>query len=299
MLRKIKNKIQSFFIKQSLKKNPKQAIVMIDGGICSQIHQWRIGEALRAKGVDVEYDISWFKAWGKDCDGKFARNFDLLTAFPNLEFKVASDAKIKYFQKHFSYTEKPGTSFLDEKMPKYFGSYYESYWKDLPPFPHQIDDSLFDSYNKNIARQIKKEPHAIGIHVRRGDMSVTKHNWVVCPPEYFVNAVKFFVKKFSNASFYFFSDEPDWIQDNILPLLKDIDNSIHLVSHNGSDKGYIDLALLSYCEHCVASQGNLGRYANMLNQHKDKMLIMAKEPGSTEIRVLHNLSDVIPNPVIK
>lgn len=130
-------------------------------------------------------------------------------------------------------------------------------------------------------------------------MAVTKHNWVVCPPEYFVNSVMFFVKQYPDASFYFFSDEPNWIQDNILPLLTDIKNPIHLVSHNGSDRGYMDLALLSYCEHHVASQGSMAKYAHLLNQNKNSILIMPKEPGSTDIKILHNLPDVIPNPVIK
>ena len=93
MFKKLKYKIQRIAIKCSLKRNPRQVIVMIDGGICSQIHQWRIGAALRARGVDVEYDIQWFKTSGKDINGKFVRNFDLLRAFPNLEFRVASDAK--------------------------------------------------------------------------------------------------------------------------------------------------------------------------------------------------------------
>ncbi|MBR3148453.1 MAG: alpha-1,2-fucosyltransferase [Alphaproteobacteria bacterium] len=189
--------------------------------------------------------------------------------------------------------------FIKAKLPKYFGWYYPSYYQDLLPFKYTIPLSVLDSESKKIAKQIKSEKHPVGVHVRRGDMAVTQHNWVVCPPEYFVNAVKFFMKKYSNASFYFFSDEPDWIQDNILPLLSNIKNPIHLVSHNGSDKGYMDLALLSYCEHFVQSQGSMARYANMLNHNKNKILIAPEKPGSAEIKVLHNLSDVIPNQVIK
>ena len=299
MFKKLKYKIQRIAIKCSLKRNPRQVIVMIDGGICSQIHQWRIGAALRARGVDVEYDIQWFKTSGKDINGKFVRNFDLLRAFPNLEFRVASDAKIKYFKKHFSYNENTDGAFISARTPKYFGYYYPSYYQDLLPFEYTIDEAVLDDYNKNVARQIKEDKHPIGIHVRRGDMAITQHNWVVCPPEYFVNAVKYFINKYKDASFYFFSDEPDWIQNNILPLLNDIENPIYLVSHNGSDKGYMDLALMSYCEHFVSSQGSMAKYANILNHNKNKIFIMPKEPGSSEIKSVIDLPDVIPNPVIK
>ncbi len=296
MLKKIIRLFKYFSIKRSVKNNPYQAIVMIDGGICSQIHQWRIGEALRAKGIDVEYDISWFDDYGKDINGKFVRNFDLLKTFPKIPFKRASDAKIWYFKKHFSYCEQVDGVFVSSKLPKYFGYYYPSYYQDLLPFKYIVPVSVLDERNAKLARQIKKEQHAIGVHVRRGDMAITQHNWVVCPPEYFINAVNYFIKKYKNASFYFFSDEPDWVQDNVLVHLNNIKNKVYLVSHNGSDKGYMDLALMSYCEHFVASQGSMGQYANMLNHNKNKILIVPKQPGASDIKVWHNLSDVIARP---
>lgn len=114
----------SVWMGYSLKRNPKQAIVMIDGGICSQIHQWRIGEALSQKGVSVEYDISWFDDYGMDINGKFVRNFDLLKAFPELTFKRASLQKISYFKKHFSYHEPKDGLFINTDMPKYLGGYF-------------------------------------------------------------------------------------------------------------------------------------------------------------------------------
>lgn len=157
MLKKLKYYIQYIGIKRSLERNPNQAIVMIDGGICSQIHQWRIGEALRARGVDVEYDILWFKICGKDINRKFVRNFDLLRAFPNIEFRAASKAKIKYFKKHFAYNENTDGAFINAKTPRYFGYYYPSYYQDLLPFKYTITEAILDDYNKNVAKQIKKE----------------------------------------------------------------------------------------------------------------------------------------------
>ena len=202
----------SIKIKYSLSVNSKQAIVMIDGGICSQIHQWRIGEALIKKGISVEYDISWFENDGKDINGKFVRNFDLLKAFPDIPFKKASNQKIRYFKKHFSYIENKGTSYLDVPCPQYFGNYYPSYYGYLLPFKYTIPFSVLDDKNQSIAKKIKEDSHPIGVHVRRGDMAVSQHNWKVCPVQYYVNAVEYFFKKYSDATFYFFSDEPDWIK---------------------------------------------------------------------------------------
>ncbi len=285
-------------IQRSLVVNPNQAIVMIDGGICSQIHQWRIGEALMKKGVSVEYDVSWFEECGKDINGVFVRNFDLLKAFPNLTFSKANNQKIRYFKKHFSYSETKGEIYLKAKCPRYFGGYYPSYYGHLLPFKFTIPFSVLDDKNLLTAKQIKKDPHPIGIHVRRGDMAVSRHNWTVCPVQYFVNAVNYFLKKYPDATFYFFSDEPNWIKKNIFPNLDKIKKQIYLIDHNGSDKGYMDLALLSYCHHFVASQGSMAHYANMLNHNTDKILIIPQKPGSSEITLLHNLKEVNPRPFV-
>ena len=290
-LDKIINPVADLFIKCSLKLHPNQAIVMIDGGVCSQIHQWRIGEALRQRNVRVEYDISWFDEYGKDINGVFERNFDLLKTFPDLPFKRAGARKIAYFKKHFSYEESDGGFFTDADMPKYFGGYAPSYHKNLPPFDRTIPTSILDAQNLEIATRIRHDAHPIGIHVRRGDMAVSKHYWRVTPVQYFVNAVKYFVKEYPDSTFYFFSDEPQWVMDNILPALKQLENRCYVMTQNGSDKGYMDLALLSYCAHFVASQGSLAHYANMLNHNPDKILIIPEIPGQAEIKIIRNFNN--------
>ena len=42
----------------------------------------------------IKFDISWFKEDGKDCNGRFARNWDFPKAFPELPIEVATDAEI-------------------------------------------------------------------------------------------------------------------------------------------------------------------------------------------------------------
>ena len=80
--------------------------------------------------------------------------------------------------------------------------------------------------------------------------------------------------------------------------MKKLEKQIYLIDHNGSDKGYMDLALLSYCHHFVASQGSMAHYANLLNHNPQKILITPKTPGAEEIELFHNLSEVNPRPII-
>ena len=72
----------------------KMIIVRVDGGICSQMHFFLIGQQLKENGFLVKYDLDWFKNNGKDLTGKFARNFDLLKAFPDLDVCVAKKYEI-------------------------------------------------------------------------------------------------------------------------------------------------------------------------------------------------------------
>ncbi len=68
-----------------------QVIVLMDGGVCSQMHQYLLGRIFENGGHKVLYDLSFYEEWGTDMDYQFVRNFDLLKAFPYLKVKSASN----------------------------------------------------------------------------------------------------------------------------------------------------------------------------------------------------------------
>lgn len=95
-------------------------IIRVDGGICSQLNFYAVGAYLMAKKYHVKFDLDWFRTDGKDMDGVFARNFDLLTAFPNLPFEEASLQEISYYaRKHPKKTNK----LREFKPPLYVNGY--------------------------------------------------------------------------------------------------------------------------------------------------------------------------------
>ena len=114
-----------------------------------------------------------------------------------------------------------------------------------------------------MAEEIAKGP-ACAIHVRRGDLSISSVAYgVPCSTEYFAKTIKIVRALEPKARFYFFSDEPDYVQDVLLPALpSDLDSKI--VGFNGSDKGYMDLALIAKCGYVIASIGSLGVYGAFL-----------------------------------
>ena len=101
-------------------------VVHIDGGICSQINFIAYGLAvanLVGSKARVKFDISWFKEDGKDCNGRFARNWDFPKAFPELPIEVATDAEIAAVKKR-RFIDLTEISSLEEiSAPAYLGGF--------------------------------------------------------------------------------------------------------------------------------------------------------------------------------
>ena len=252
-----------------MKSPPKDLIVVhIDGGICSQINFISYGLALshmRGDKVKVKYDISWFREDGKDINGRFVRNWDFPKAFPGLPIEEATDAEIASVKKrHF--VDLSEISSPDEiSAPAYLGGFPKGCY-NLPGIRELLTEKFspaLDEPSASVAEEIAKGP-ACAIHVRRGDLSISSVAYgVPCSTEYFAKTIKIVRALEPKARFYFFSDEPDYVQDVLLPALpSDLDSKI--VGFNGSDKGYMDLALIAKCGYVIASIGSLGVYGAFL-----------------------------------
>ena len=84
-----------------------------------------------------------------------------------------------------------------------------------------------------------------------------------------INAVKQWEPQ---TTFFFFSDECEWVFENIIPILpKDINYQV--ITQNGSDKGYLDLWLISQCTYIIASKGSMARCAKTLSDCAISLLI--------------------------
>lgn len=264
-----------------------KVVVLMDGGICSQMHQYLLGQLFKDKGCQVVYDLSFYDEYGMDKDQCFVRNFDLLNAFPYLRLQKASELLISvYKQKYYivgnNTTEKLADfSFLKKEPPLYLGGYYylpANIW--LPAFRSifKIQSDILDSNNRTLYHEIESCPCSIAIHVRRGDLKVEMYDYgkpaSFC---YFDSAISYCKDRMSAPYFYFFSDEPDWVVDVLIPKLKLMENECKVVDINGSDKGYMDLFLIACCKHQITSKGSLGKYGALLNDNQQKIVILCDD----------------------
>lgn len=264
-------------------------VVRMDGGICSQMHFFLIGELLARNGYQVKYDIRWFKSQGKDLTGKFARNFDLLKAFPYLKFSVTTSLET------FFYSRLAANNFIslsEIKPPLYLGGYYDNnkeMYEKLFSLVFKVDISVLDEENKKVYDQISKQNNTVAIHVRRGDLAT--FNGAYGKPvgiDYFTHVLQRLYKKIGALNCYLFSDEPQWIKENLLDELPQV-NAYTLIDFNGSDKGYMDMFLISACQYQISSKGSLGKFGGFLNDDVDgKIYVYADDVEREKWEGIHH-----------
>lgn len=295
MMRKLKEGIYKVFTNKRIIR-PK-VIALLDGGICSQMHQYLLGQLYVRKGYTVHYDLAFYEEWGSDLNFQFVRCFDLLKAFPYLKIKTASKTAVNVYKRKFGYvgnnTNKKTNdfSFLERKPPIYLGGYYHlplKLWLEMYRELFKIDVEVLDISSKELYRDIDARHNTVAVHVRRGDLKVEVYSYgQPASLTYFQNAISYFQNKLSSPFFYFFSDEPLWVSQELIPFLKIFDNYL-VVDLNGSDKGYMDLFLIAACEHQVTSKGTLGKYGALLMDNADKYVTLCDDTTEYEWKQLLN-----------
>lgn len=278
-----------------------RVVVLLDGGICSQMHQFLLGHLYKMKGFKVAYDLTFFENYGMDKDGRYVRNFDLFKAFPYLDMEIASRFMIDFYKSRY-YNEGNNTtikvddfSFLQKQPPLYLGGYYHlpSYiW--LPAFRSifKLNLGVLDNSNMCLYNEIGSCEQSVAVHVRRGDLKVEMYDYgKPASIEYFIKSVSYLRKNHQSSYFYFFSDEPGWVLDELIPQLPLMDNNWKVVDINGSDKGYMDLYLIACCKHQITSKGTLGKYGALIGDNPKKIVVLCND------EIEYSWKELLQNPV--
>lgn len=107
--------------------------------------------------------------------------------------------------------------------------------------------------------------------------------------DYYKKAVSVISEKVENPFFYIFSDDPIWTQKNIK-----LNYPTKYITHNGVDKDYEDLRLISACDNFIISNSTFHWWGAWLNPNKDKIVI-APNPWFNS----YTMEDIIPDKWIK
>lgn len=258
-------------------------VICVDGGICSQLSFVAFGFYLKSvlgDAVRVKYDLSWYDRFGCDNCGRQARTWSVPKAFPNLGLEIATEAEVRILSRRFAIRDLQ--SVREMPVPAYLNGYplemrgsantFRSLVREF--IPKDGFRPVLNEWSARTLALIESGP-ICGIHVRRGDLADGSPGFGrPTSVSYFLTSIRLVHGINPEAKFLFFSDEPDWVADEIVPCLPDWCR-FEVLRGNGSDCGYLDLYLLSRCDYVVSSIGSFGHFAAMLSD-KVKWLVMSR-----------------------
>ena len=162
----------------------------------------------------------------------------------------------------------------------YLDGYWQSerYFSDFQPqirndfsfktTPDSINQAYLDHINSVVA---------VSVHIRRGDyVNNPSINAIhgVCDLDYYRRAVEFLRSRIQSEDLHFFvfSDDPEWVRENV-----NFGSATTFVSHNDASKNYEDMRLMSSCKHHIIANSSFSWWGAWLNANPDKVVVAPKQ----------------------
>lgn len=260
----------------------------MSGGIGNQMFQYAAGRALaHINGVALKLDVTSFgRTRGNATQRQYALGaFDIAGVFAAPEeierlkdgegklvrlAKLLAGRRSRVREKHYHF---------DPEVLKFRGdAYLDGYWQSERYFV-DIEDIIRreftirvepDELNRKMAETIGGM-ESVSIHFRRGDYvsnPVVSRAIGTLPLEYYSAAVERLRAHVAHPHFFVFSDDVPWVKENLR-----IGCPVTFVDHNGPDKAYEDLRLMSSCRHHIIANSSFGWWGAWLAKNPAKTVI--------------------------
>lgn len=122
--------------------------------------------------------------------------------------------------------------------------------------------------NKEFMKLIQST-NSVCMSVRRGNFESVpeiKKRQSVCDREYFENAIEEIKKNVENPVFFMFSDEIEWVRENIK-----LDCPVYY--EDGTDPVWEKLRLMSACKHFIISNSTFSWWVQYLSMYEHKIVV--------------------------
>jgi len=147
--------------------------------------------------------------------------------------------------------------------------------------------------NKELIEQISG-CNSVSLHIRREDFVSDAHTTRVhgiCELDYYFRCVEYINQKIKEPHFFVFSDNPEWARANL-----NLPHPMRFFDHNGPDKNYEDLRLMSQCKHHIIANSTFSWWGAWLNQNREKIVLAPKQWLESDD---YDPKDLIPDKWIK
>lgn len=145
---------------------------------------------------------------------------------------------------------------------KYFNHLREKLLLEFTPKAPIIKENI--NLYKNI-----KDLNSVCVTIRRGDFITDKKarkNHYICTPEYFYEAIKVIQEKLENPMFFVFSDDVEWVKNNMkFPK--------GTIFESGKDPVWEKLRMMYSCKHFIISNSTFSWWAQYLSRNNEKIVV--------------------------
>ena len=272
-------------------------IVRFKGGLGNQMFQYAFLEALRNEGRVVKTSLGGYEK------NVSSRCFSLNKVFSNISLDLVSNEEFQVIDQEWKdLKEKTGESgnyfecyeeqfFWIEDVERQactyqpnvfktkncvFVGYWQSekYFKNIRSF--LLDKFVFTNISEELeaVSSVLSTQQYISVHIRRGDYLQYPDTYMgICTPEYYNQAIQYFVETLEMRYFVFFSDDMEWVKNNFA-----IPNAIYC-GRDMFDKyeDWYDLYLMTNCKHNIIANSSFSWWGAWLNQSEDKVVIAPKK----------------------
>ena len=264
-------------------------IIKIQGGLGNQLLQYSIGQVIaRNLKKDVAYDLSFF-----DEENKYTKRPYLLDKFV-VDVRVATREEIKkaklpygIISKYYSLCMRVLNKYLFKKyyigydkdfmahVAKSKSLYLEGFWQGYKYYEKNLEElnTLITLKDMSSIEKFKQEfnfstKNSVSVHIRRGDFTKKNAGTKVVPKEYYEKAVPFLEKKVANPTYYIFSDDIEWVKQEMGGLFKDV-----VYVSSSSLKDYEEFMLMKECNHAILSNSTFCWFSTLLTNTKEKVVV--------------------------
>lgn len=269
-------------------------IIRMTGGMGNQMFQYALYLKLVSMGKEVKFDdfneyqldnARPIMLWSFGIDYPKATREEVneitdgfVTLKDRIRRKLFGRKSREYHEKDCNYDPEVLT-----RQPAYLTGYFQSerYFEDIEEKVRkafQFKPVIFESLSKDREEEVRafekqiEESLAVSIHIRRGDYITGSEIYGGnCTDEYYKRAIALIKEKYPAARFFVFSNDEDWTKEWLEGNFQGKD--FVLVQGSTEETGYLDMYLMSRCNHHILANSSFSWWGAYLNPSKDKTVI--------------------------
>ena len=263
-------------------------VVKISHGLGNQLFQYATARHLSiVKNASLCFDTRYYQhTYETDTLrefklDKFSLNYSLLHRNPALvklskATKLVKDRTLKPF---FHLISEQGNAWIPEvqKANSLF-IYLKGYWQSEKYFSASeaiIRKELSFSFlhhatTHHYRKLISEATNPVSLHIRRGDYvnnSGFNNQYGFIGLKYYQDAVRTLEQKTGPCQFFVFSDDPQWVAQNL-----NIGKEYTFVSNEMGDGDMADIHLMSLCRHNIIANSSFSWWGAWLNNNSEKIV---------------------------